>query len=906
MPTKQWHQLTVDECLNILDSDKTGLNHSQAKKRLTQHGKNELPKIDPPNNLLLILNQFSNPLVYILLIVVFLTVLLKHYIDSFVILFIVLTNAIIGFYQEKKAQNSLEKLQSFLIPKAKVLRENEPHEITSDLLVLGDIILIEAGSKIPADLRLIETVDIRIDEAVLTGESIPVEKKSTPIKNSHSIADRKNIAYSGTYVTSGRGRGVVIATGSETEFGQIASSLIQADPPPSPLQVELKKLSTDLLILMSVTIILLIALGLFRQLRFIDIIFAAVNLAVSVIPEGLPAVLTITLTLGVRRIAQKNAVIKFLPTIETLGAINLVATDKTGTLTKDEMAVQKIYIYPNIFEVTASGYTPSGDFFLEKKKISPLSYIALKKILTMGVLCSDTDLVEENGKWEIVGDPTEGAIITAAAKAGITKPGIEEKFERIDEIPFHTAKRFMATLDKDEDGSRVIAIKGASEKILTYCNTYYQNNYRLKFTAKAREQFEEINRQFAKDGFRVLAVACKEVEKDKEKIIEKDLSGSTLIGFFAMQDAPREEAYRAIKQAHKAGIRVVMVTGDHALTAQHIAEQLLISNQKIVLQGEELDKMSGNQLKKATQICNVYARIAPLNKLSLVQYFQKHGHLVAVTGDGINDSAALKQADVGIAMGKTGTDVSREAASMVLINDNFSTIIKAIEEGRTVYQNIKRVILYLLSTNIGELMVVMTSLIIGLPLPVVPIQLLWINLITDGFATIPLSIEPKHQNVMNRPPRDLKTPLLDNLLKFRIIYVSIVMTIGTLSLFSYELNHASQEQARSVAFATMILFQIFNMLNCRSLNTTILKKLPYNPALTISFLAACIVTFFAIYMPFLQKIFYTTDLTGAQWIRVVLVSLTIILAVEIEKQVRHVYKNTNSFKFKLFERKEIL
>lgn len=909
-----WHSLEINHIFNVLETSEDGLSSITANSRLKQHGLNEIPKVAQKTPGQVLIEQFTSPLIYILVIVAIITFAIHHYIDTAVILFIVISNGLIGYFQEIKASKSLEKLDSFLTVNTKVLRDDELAQIPAKNLVPGDIVIIEAGLKIPADLRIIESIDLHIEESTLTGESLPSEKNIKTYPENTITADQLNIAHSGTFVTTGRGRGVVVATGLKTEFGQIANSIQHANPPDSPLEKELNDLSKQLIIVILITMVALLFIGLWRKLNVLDMFLTSINLAVSAIPEGLPAVMTITLAMGVRAMAQKKAIIRYLPAVETLGAVTLVATDKTGTLTKDQMSVEKIYM-PNIeYEIQSDGYNPEGNISIDAKPINPLTDSNLKRLLTIAALCNDSSLITEKDEWKIIGDPTEGSLIVVAAKAKLMKAELEEIYPRLDEIPFHTTKRFMATLHKTKKGN-LVAIKGASEEVIKFCQDTYLSGKKTKLSVVKKQEILAKVRALSAEGYRVLMLAQK-TNHPSDELLHKELNDATFLGLCAMKDSPRREVPRAIQQAHSAGIRVAMITGDHALTAQSVASSIGIVNEPItgqntVVTGDMISKFNPSQLDELTKYCNIYSRVSPLQKLKLVEQFQKKGHIVAVTGDGINDSAALKQADVGIAMGITGTDISREAASMVLANDNFATIISAIAEGRAIYNNIKRVLLYLLSTNIGEIFVIMFAIIIGFRspenpkefiLPVVAIQILWINLITDGFAVIPLSLEPKHGDIMKQPPRKPNSPILDNVMKWRILLVSITMAIGTLLLFNWELNHSSLKQAQTVAFLTMIFFQLINMFNCRSLSQSILTNhLFKNFYVLIAFSGAFILSIFAIYLPALQKIFYTTDISFVQWVRAMLVSLTIIIVVELEKWYRN---NPGYFNFKINKLKE--
>lgn len=898
MSEKIWYQLEPDIVVKKLNSTFEGLSTNEAKLRQKQYGHNQIPETPIQSHIITFFQQFANPLIYVLIVVGIISIILNHYLDMAIITIVVLVNAIIGYLQEIKSQSALEKLKSYLILKSKVLRDSEPNEIEATDLIPGDIVLVEPGAKIPADMRLIENNDLRVNESTLTGEATPVAKKTDSIVGQTPLGDQRNMLFSGTFVTSGRGKGIVVAIGAATEFGKIAASLEQAAPPPSPLELQLKTLSRQIVIIVLISVVILAIIGFLRQMNSFHIFLTAINLAVSAIPEGLPAVLTITMALGVRAMARKHAIVRHLSSVETLGAVTLVATDKTGTLTRDEMEIEKIYIEPNYIDITGEGYIPVGKFLLKKRPLHPLKNHVLKHFLITGALCNSSSLVKEGDDWKIIGDPTEGSLLVAAAKAGLPPIALEERYKKLDEIPFHTAKRFMATLHHDEKDGHIISIKGATEKVLPFCNTFYQNNHRHRLTKSIKQHFVAINHQLASEGYRVLMLAFKE-EHAHHKISEQDLKGATLLGLCALKDSPRPEAIAAISLAHRAGIRVIMITGDHALTAQNVAYHMGITSETISQKpypsviGDELDMMSASEMNQASKYCNIFARISPLNKLELVKLFQKKHRLVAVTGDGINDAPALKQADIGIAMGKTGTDVSREASDIILADDNFATIVKAIEEGRTIYQNIRRVILFLISTNIGEIFVIGGALLAGatfipdLPLPLQPIQLLWINLLTDGVGTIPLALEPKHGNIMNDPPRRISDPLIDNVMRWRILLVAITMAIGTITLFVWEYNHNDYDQARTVAFEAMVLFQILNVFNCRSLTESAFKFPVFkNLYITGAFTVSWGLTILAVYIPGLQKMFYTTSLDLWQWLRLIIVCSTVIAVVEFEKYLR--------------------
>jgi len=609
-------------------------------------------------------------------------------------------------------------------------------------------------------------------------------------------------------------------------------------------------------------------------------------MAVSAIPEGLPAVITICLATGVRRMAKNQAIARNLSAVETLGSVNLIASDKTGTLTYNQMALESIFISSGEISVTGKGYNPKGDFFHRKRKIDPSSDPVLTYLLKTGALVNDAQLQEKENRWEILGDPTEGALIVAAAKAGLHRADLEKEYERISEIPFQTERGFMATLNRDDKKENFIFVKGSPEKLLLESSHFLTSEGEEKFSNAKKEEFLKYVNKFAKNGLRVLAMAYKKTSPDVPKIEEGMVNNLCFVGIAGLADPPREEVLEVIPKCQKSGIRVVMITGDHPLTAQSIASQIGLSNHHFMIQGGDLDEMSDSRLESLIERTNVYARISPIQKLRLVRTFQKKGYVVAVTGDGVNDAPAIKQADVGVAMGISGTDVSREASDMVLVDDNFVSIVRAIEEGRTIFGNIRRVVMQLVGTSAGEILIIFGSLFLGFPIPLLPVQILWINLVTDGFVGIPLALEPKHPDVLRRKPYQKAEPIISSLIFFRIILVALVMMIGTLILYSQALGKGIEE-ARTVAFATMVVFQILNMFNSRSVKTSIFKmKFFENRWVVFAFCASLLFSLAVIYIPFLQPLFHMKPLPFSMWPIIFGISLSIIAAVEIEKLIR--------------------
>ena len=885
--------MDVNDVLKILDTTPHGLSNEEAARRLKKYGPNELTTKKPTPKYIIFIRQFESPLIWILLIAAIIAFVAGEELDTIVISIVLVVNAIIGYSQEIRAQKAIEGLKRLAAPRAKVVRNSKIELIDARDVVPGDILELEAGYIVPSDGRIIEERSLKISESALTGESTPVEKTSRKLEHALSIADRINMVYASTLVEFGRGRAVVTATGIENEIGKIQKSLEEVETTETPLQKRVGRLGADLGIVAIGLSATIVALGFIRGFSLYELFFISVAAAVSMIPEGLPAVLSVVLAIGVQRMAKRNAIIRKLAAVETLGSTTVICTDKTGTLTENKMTVREIYAGLKEYEVSGIGYEPKGEVTYRGMKVDLTKEKTLEMLLISGILCNDSRLLKDKGlkdkeEWKVIGDPTEGAIVVATAKCGLEKSEISSKYKRIFEIPFDAEKKYMATLNEKKDGkSYHIHVKGAPEVILNFTTKILTNDGCIDLDEEKRKIIFDENMRMAHKGLRVLGLGYKEIQKpEQKKIDDGDISDLVFLGLIGIIDPPRKDVLDAIKAAKGAKIRVVMITGDHKSTAESIARELgIMEKEDIAYSGLELDNMSDEELDKNIEHATVFARVSPQHKLRIVKSFKKKGEVVAMTGDGVNDAPALKLADIGISMGIVGTDVAKEASDMILADDNFSTIVAAIEEGRVSYSNIKRTITYLISTNFGEGLTLVTSILIGLPLPLTALQILWVNLVTDGVSVIPLSLEPKHADVLHKPPRDPKEEIINREVKIWIVMVASLMTLGVIALFYNALNSQSSiEYARSMAFVTMSVFQIFNVLNMRSLSTSILKLGIFSNkyvvlAMFISFALQLVV----IYIPFLNTAFDTVPLAPFDLFLIILISLSIIIVGELLK-----------------------
>jgi magnesium-transporting ATPase (P-type) len=878
-----WHAEAASDALKWLESDdSSGLSSDEARTRLERYGPNRLPPPRKRGPLLRFLLQFHNPLIYVLLASALVTFGLGHLIDASVILGVVLINAIIGFIQEGKAEAALEAVRAMLASHATVLRDGERQEIDAAELVPGDIVLLESGSKVPADLRLLKVKNLRINEAALTGESVPVEKNTEPVDASAVIGDRTDMAYSGTVVTFGQARGLVVATGTATEIGRIGAMVAGVEGVATPLTRRLEQFARQITL-----VILAISLATFLYGHYIgdipafEIFLAVVGLAVAAIPEGLPAIVTITLAIGTRLMAHEKAVLRRLPAVESLGSVTVICTDKTGTLTRNEMTVVSLCLPGRTLDVSGAGYAPDGGFHEANHPLDPQQDEPLLQLSRCALLCNDARLRrDDNGGWILAGDPTEGALVTLAMKAGLD-PAVEAaNHPRIDEIPFESEHRFMATLHHDHEGHAFVLLKGAPERVLELCCEDASGQ------PIDRPDWEAHMVQAAEAGQRVLALARCDMPPGTAALSMEDITPRfTLLGLVGMIDPPRPEAIEAVAQCKRAGIRVVMITGDHAITAAAIGRALGLEVDT-PLTGEMIETLDDAGLRQAMRKTDVIARASPEHKLRLVAALQAEGELVAMTGDGVNDAPALKSANIGVAMGLRGTDAAKEAADLVLTDDNFATIARAVREGRTVFDNIKKSLVFILPTNGGQAGVILLAVFAGLALPVTAGQILWVNMVTAVTLALALAFEPGEPGIMHRPPRPPTEPLITRLMLARIAYVSLLMIGVTFAVYEWELARGSSlEIARTAAVNMLVFGEIVYLFNVRHFTEHAMRRdtLYGNP---VAFWASAMLIGLQLlftYAPPMQHLFHTAPLDTASWALILILALAKFFAVEVEK-----------------------
>ncbi len=881
-----WHSKSSSSALELLGTSSEGLSEQQIVERLNQYGLNKLPEKRNHGALIRFLYQFHNVLIYVLLASCVVTAVLGHWVDSSVIFAVVILNAVIGFLQEGKAENSLRAIRKMLSQHAMVIRNGEQMTISAESLLPGDMVLLQSGDKVPADLRLVDIKGLQIQESALTGESMAVEKDNQSVVQQTALADRTCMAFSGTLVTHGKGTGVVVATGSQTELGRISSLVSEVSSVTTPLLVQMTQFGRWLTLAILIIAVLTFAFGtLLRDYSVTQMFLASVSLVVAAIPEGLPAIMTITLAIGVQRMARRNAIIRKLPAVETLGAVSVICTDKTGTLTRNEMTVQTIVTTENCFALTGVGYHPNGEILVSGQKIIPKQHQTLQQLIRAAALCNDSTLEKTNSEWHVHGDPMEGALLIAGLKAGADIDAEVKQYPRIDHIPFESEHRFMATLHHSSNGDAFIFLKGAPEVVLAICERQTTN---ADNTPLDKKFWLDIIEKFTGQGQRVLAFAMKSVAPDTKTLNFNDVKdGLVMLGMSGLIDPPREEAVKAVQACKNAGIRVKMITGDHGGTAAAIARQLQLVNVKDVLIGEQLDSMSEDELRQRVLEVDIYARVNPEHKLLLVKLMQQQGLIVSMTGDGVNDAPALKRADVGVAMGQNGTEVAKEAAEMVLVDDNFSSISDAVEEGRTVYDNLKKSIIFILPTSGGESLIIIAAILFGFTqLPLIPVQILWVNMVTTVTLALSLSFEPAEENVMQRPPRKAFEPIISGYLVWRVIFVSVIMMVGTFGLFMWEMAQGTGiEYARTVAVNTLVMFEIFYLFNSRYLEASIFnwEGLTGNRYVLQAIAALLILQIGFTYLSSLQSLFSTTGLEASMWLKIILVSSSVFFLVEFEK-----------------------
>ena len=878
-----WHSLAVADVFSELNASTNGLTEEMARERLVSYGQNELQAGHKVSAWRILFDQFKNVLLLILIIATGLSIASGHGTEAIVIGVIVFFAVALGFYQEYRAERAMEALQQMAAPTATVIRDGEEAQLPARNLVPGDAILLKAGDKVPADCRLIDVYNLQADEAPLTGESVPVELQTAPLSETDlAVGDRTNIAFAGTVVTYGRGRAVIVATGMNTEFGKIARMLQDIEQSRTPLQENLDRVGRTLAVIALVIVVVIVALGLWRraetQQTITDLLLFGVALAVAVVPEALPAVVTVSLAIGVQRMIKRNALVRRLPAVETLGSTSIICSDKTGTLTKDQMTVQQFYVAGRTFEVSGAGYKPEGEFSTDGEKLDPPEH--LRELLKAGVLSSDARLVqdEESNRWDIQGDPTEGALVTAAAKAGLDKRQLETELPRVDEIPFSSESKRMTTVHQSDDGLVAYA-KGAPEMLLRSCSSMLTDQGEIPLDDALRADVAQAGRRMAEDALRVLAIASQH-QASRESVGHR----LTLLGLVGMIDPPRPEAKAAVKKCEAAGIRVVMITGDHPLTAKAIARELGISKEGRVVTGAELDRITEDALPNQIDSIEVYARVSPAHKLRVVGALQARGHVVAMTGDGVNDAPALRKADIGIAMGITGTDVTKEAADMTLTDDNFASIVAAVEEGRGIYGNIKKYLMYLLSANIGEIGLVAGASGLGLPMPLTAAQILYVNLATDGLPALALAVDPPEDDIMRLPPRSPRTGIFTPPVVRLMVLGGAWSAITNLALFigARYLGYTNQA-AMTMTFISLVLIQFFKAYGYRSDHQHVLHRPLANRWLNIAILWEIGLLFLIMYVPFLQRAFKLTPLGAWEWAFLVFWSHTILPVLEFGK-----------------------
>jgi Ca2+-transporting ATPase len=884
MGSTEWYRQTAEEALQGLGTTLEGLSEKAAADRIASYGPNRLPEGKRVSHVVILLRQFASPLIYILLIAAVVTFALAEYKDTIVIAAVLVFNAIIGFIQESRAEESVRALKKMIVPQARVVREGKEKEIGSEQLVPGDIVLLASGAKVPADIRLVSTVEMRVDESLLTGESVPAEKIADVINEANlTPGDQRNIAFMGTVVVNGRGTGVVVETGARTVLGGIAHEIRETESARAPLQEKFARFSNRIGLYVLAAAASLFGVGILVGEPVREMFMTVVAAAVATIPEGLPVVLTIALAVGVQRMAARNAILRKLPAVETLGSTTVICTDKTGTLTKNEMTVKVVFDGARHFELTGTGYEPTGEILHDwiPKPEAEREHLAM--CFRVGLLCNESSLYEDEGVWRVNGDPTEGALIVSAMKAGLNAEQEKRRYPQIGIIPFESDRGYMATLHRFGD-EKYIFIKGAPEKVLELCVTCMERD------GLRTEEILKISDRFASEGMRVLAMAYKRAPDDLAALRHEDVQHDlTLAGIQAMLDPPREEAVDAVKGCRRAGIRVVMITGDHPTTALAIAKMVGIDTAGgRVITGREIEEMTDEDLFDRVKAVSVYARVAPHHKLRIVRQLMDHGEVVAVTGDGVNDAPALRAAHLGVAMGRKGTDVAKEASDMVVTDDNFAAIFHAVREGRVVFENIRKVVFFLIPTGVAAIGSILGCVLMGIPIPYTASQLLWINLVTNGFQVIALTFEPGDREVVNRPPLDPSEGIMSRVLVQRTVIVGLLISAGVVIKFAYSLQAGmSLEKARTIAMTTMVFFQFFQAWNSRSETKSIFQiGIFTNPYLAYGLAASVMAHLVAIYAPPFQWLLSTEPVSGMEWLLIVAMSLSVVVIVEVDKWMR--------------------
>jgi Ca2+-transporting ATPase len=885
-PPAAWHAITAEEAAHTLGvTVATGLSKAEVKRRQAESGPNKVSARRGTPAWLKFLQQFHQPLVYVMLVAVGVTSFLGEWVDAGVIGAIVVVNAIVGFLQETKAETAIEALAKMVVTEATVRREGKKERVPSESLVPGEVVLLQSGDRVPAEMRLIEIRSLQVDESALTGESLPVAKQLDVLPEGTELADRTNLAFAGTFITSGQAEGVVCLIGDQTETGRIAGLIAGAVEMSTPLTKQIARFSQMVLWVILGLAALTFAVGVMRGEKPANMFMAAVALAVGAIPEGLPAAVTIVLAIGVSRMARRQAIIRKLPAVETLGSTTVICSDKTGTLTENQMTVREVFAGGRLFTVTGSGYEPKGELLLDGTAVKPEEHAALAECLRAGLLCNDSQIVLKEGRHAVQGAPTEAALIVAAEKMGLKHTATHRESPRVDMIPFESENMFRATLHEDED-ERVIYQVGALERLLERCTDVLGDD--CQTTPLDKAAVLRSADAMASHGLRVLAMVRRQVDKAHDNLeIEHVAKDLTFLGLQGMIDPPRAAAVASVANFAQAGIAVKMITGDHLITARAIATQIGLKGVE-ALTGSDLEKIADAELPEIAERTTVFARVAPEQKLRLVKALQARGHIVAMTGDGVNDAPALKQADIGVAMGISGTDVAKGAAAMILTDDNFASIEAAVEEGRGVYDNLTKFIVWIIPTNLGDSLMLLCAIMLGLPLPLVPLQLLWINL-TDTVLGLSLAFEPKEGDVMNRPPRPTQQPLLPWPLILRSGLVSSIMLAVGLGVFLWELRmeNAGLASARTAVVNVIVLVQVFYLFNCRALKHSALSAgLFKNRWVVAGALTMLTAQVLFTHSALLNQLFHSAPISAGSWIRVTAAAVIVFIVVEMEKWLR--------------------
>ncbi len=883
-----WHAMTPEDAVRQTRSSPEGLDDESVAHRLNDVGPNTLKTEEGTSPIQLLWQQINSPLIYLLMAAGTVSLIAEKTVDAIVIAGVVTLNTVLGFIQEWRAEGALAALRKMSAPEARVLRGGHERDIAAGDVVPGDVLILETGARVAADARILSGDELQADESALTGESEPTEKSFDRLEENTPIGDRSNMVWMSTSITSGRGRAVVVETGMQTQIGRIAGEIRSTVREATPLQKRMHRLGMMLGGAGLGLAALVFVLGLLRGYGLVEMLLFAVAVAVSAIPEGLPAVITVTLALGVRRMAGRHAIVKRLPAVETLGSTTVICSDKTGTITRNQMTVRRLWADGRVFNVTGEGYAPEGEIREANEDGKEEYPEALTRLLRIGALANNARVTRREGRWQADGNPSGAALLTAAGKAGLDPDALREQVGRLDEVPFSSDRKYMATLHARIEGEEgaVALVKGAPDRLFEFCSHILIGGERIELTENRREELRGVNERLAGEALRVMAGAYRNFSADKYELETSDVeSGLTLAGLWGMLDPPREQSAPAVKEAKEAGIRPVLITGDYAATAIAIARKVGITEGDRALSPADVEEMESGELAEATLEAGVFARVSPAHKLKIMEALKQHGEIVAMTGDGVNDAPALKGADIGVAMGRAGTAVAREAADMVLTDDNFATIVDAVEEGRTIFANLRHVVFFLLATNLGEILTLIGALLIGLELPLTAAMVLWVNLVTDGACTIPLGVEPRHSDVLKQPPRDPRDPIVDRTMLLRMAILTPLMAVGTLGLFWFYHSGNNLALARTAAFTTLAAFQWFQAFNARSRTQSLFEIGPCsNRWLLLGLAVAVAAQVLTVQSPLGGWLFGTVPLGTIDWLWIMLVSSTIWIADELLKR----------------------